>query len=511
MLAELDAYAAERAARYGIVGASWAVVAGGEVAGAGAYGLRESGGAASVTPDTRFMIGSVTKSMTSFMAATVIDDGLASWDTLLASLIPGFALADPALSARVTLADSFCACTGIPRDDFPLVLSPSTTPADMLGLLAAIDPVAPLGEAFNYSNQLYGAGGFAATMAAGGTLPTLARDYDLAMRDRVLGPVGMSSSSFRLEDVLASGNYASPHTADLLGQPIPVSVLAEDHFIGAIAPAGALWSTAPDMARYLATQLADGVAPGGARVVSAENLAVTHQQRIAMGPEFAAAMPPLIANAYGGYALGWGIGAWNGLPLMSHAGGTLGFTSQAAMLPDADAAIMILTNGGPNAGMFNLAVQFRFFELLYGVESSAPLFDALVGISDAGAESIAAAVAAAPSADPAAFAPFAGAWTNPETGLLRIVIEDGVPFAIAGGHRTRLLPLPAALDPAPPAATPAADASDAAAETRYLFLDAPLASPSIVLALATSQDGSSVTLNFPGDPPVTYEYTRAAE
>jgi CubicO group peptidase (beta-lactamase class C family) len=120
------------------------------------FGVRALGGTALVTPDTRFMIGSVTKSMTSLMAATVVDDGWLSWDTPLRDLLPDFRLADPTLTDQVTLADSFCACTGIPRHDMPLIFDPDAfTPPQLVASLANIAPTAKLGEKYQYSNQLY--------------------------------------------------------------------------------------------------------------------------------------------------------------------------------------------------------------------------------------------------------------------------------------------------------------------------------------------------------------------
>ena len=53
-----------------------------------------------MTPDTLLMIGSVTKPMTSTLAATLVDDGRLRWDTPLVELLPGFATADPALTAK---------------------------------------------------------------------------------------------------------------------------------------------------------------------------------------------------------------------------------------------------------------------------------------------------------------------------------------------------------------------------------------------------------------------------
>ena len=67
-------------------------------------------------------------------------------------------------------------------------------------------------------------------------------------------------------------------------------------------PAGALWSSAREMARYVQTELAGGVAPGGARVVSAEGLEATWAPGVAVPnlyggpPEMAATMLALRAR-----------------------------------------------------------------------------------------------------------------------------------------------------------------------------------------------------------------------
>ena len=41
-----------------------------------------------MTPDTRMMIGSTGKSLTTMMMATLVDDGLMTWDTPVVDLYP---------------------------------------------------------------------------------------------------------------------------------------------------------------------------------------------------------------------------------------------------------------------------------------------------------------------------------------------------------------------------------------------------------------------------------------
>ena len=110
-----ETYVADAISRFGVPGASVAVVQAGEVVYSQGFGVKALGGVDPVTADSLMMIGSVNKSMTATMAATVVDDGWLSWDTPLVELLPGFAVADPQLTPRLTVADAFCACTGLPR------------------------------------------------------------------------------------------------------------------------------------------------------------------------------------------------------------------------------------------------------------------------------------------------------------------------------------------------------------------------------------------------------------
>ena len=145
--AAFEAYVAEAINRLGVAGASVAVVQGGEVVYAQGFGVRALGGTDPVTPDTLMMIGSVTKSMTSTMAATVVDDGWLSWDTPLVELLPDFAVADPQLTPRLTLADAFCACTGLPRRDLELMFHfNDLTPDRLIAQVAELPLTAPYGE-----------------------------------------------------------------------------------------------------------------------------------------------------------------------------------------------------------------------------------------------------------------------------------------------------------------------------------------------------------------------------
>ena len=172
-LATFEAYVAAKLAEIHVPGAAVAVVQGGEVAFLQGFGVRELGRPAPVTADTLLRIGSVTKSFSSLLAATLVDAGRLSWETPLVDLLPTFAVADPDLTPRLTVRDAFCACTGLPRRDLEFIFNAhALTPERLIADMAQLPLTAPFGEKYQYSNQMVAAGGFAAAVADGGSPTT---------------------------------------------------------------------------------------------------------------------------------------------------------------------------------------------------------------------------------------------------------------------------------------------------------------------------------------------------
>src|SRR5688572_4358237 len=102
MLADLDAYAVDALHRFGIPGASVAIVQGGRTVHARGFGVAELGGGQAVSADTLFLIGSIGKGMTAQLIGTLVDDGVLTWDPRIVDVLPQFAMSNPASTETVT-------------------------------------------------------------------------------------------------------------------------------------------------------------------------------------------------------------------------------------------------------------------------------------------------------------------------------------------------------------------------------------------------------------------------
>ncbi|WP_170971993.1 serine hydrolase [Rhodobacter sp. SY28-1] len=347
-LAALGSYVEENRVLFDVPGAVVAVVQDGEVLLVQGFGLRSAGGTELVTPDTRMMIGSVGKSMTTLLMAGLVEEGLLDWNQPVQDILPDFAVADPELSKTITVENLVCACSGVPRRDMEFLFNARELDAEaVIASLASFEFFTAFGEAFQYSNQLVATGGWVAAAAAGSRWGDLDDGYATALAKRVFEPLGMTRSTLDFDEVQADGDYAVPHAPHGSGQRRGLKVQTEAALLP-VAPAGAHWSTGADMARYLQALLAVGTADG---LIAPESFAHL-------------TTPQVPVSASMSYGLGWFVETWRGQRLIHHGGNTFGFTSELAFLPEAGAGIVILTNAG-RANDFVRAVRTRFLEILF--------------------------------------------------------------------------------------------------------------------------------------------------
>jgi CubicO group peptidase (beta-lactamase class C family) len=310
-------------------------------------GVRTLGQKDPITPDTLFLMGSIGKSMTTMMEATLVDAGKLRWDTPVTELLPSFALADEALTHRLVMWNMSCACTGVPSRDYEFVLFVHMTPEQRIASMRPIRPTTGFGETFQYSSLMVAAGGFAAAHAYAPDR-SLGDAFEAAMRRNVLDPIGMKSSTLDF-DAVRRADHATPHASTVEGATMPVPIAYEN--FARRDPAGGVWSSVRDMERYVMTELAKGVSPDGKRVVSEANLLERRKPRVRVDEDTS-------------YGLGLNVGTYRDLPMIGHSGGTVGFRTTMFLLPAQGVAVVALTNTSTGDG-FTQAFERKVMEVLF--------------------------------------------------------------------------------------------------------------------------------------------------
>jgi hypothetical protein len=229
----------------------------------------------------------------------------------------------------------------------------------------------------------------------------------------------MTSSTFSFNTAQANPNHATPHGGRRTASS-SISLRLEQP-LQPVAPASRPWSNVQDLARYLITQMSQGVAPDGTRMVSADNLKLTRQPQVER-PQ------PVVRP-------GWGGGLQRGTPAQSH-GGTNGFTSNLTFLPNANLGVAILSNAQDN-NIFIAAVLTRMLELAYGLPMEAD-----AGLAKRSAEAKQALrdqlAKLPPDLDRDAVAPYQGVYTNSSLGEVTLALQDEKFVLDAGTFNTEL-------------------------------------------------------------------------
>ena len=223
-------------------GAVLGVIVDGELVWVKAAGVREKTNDAPVTPDTVFRIASMTKSFTAMAILKLRDDGKLSLDDPVAKYVPEFAnLPYPTSDSQViTIRHLLTHSEGFPEDnpwgDRQLAQSDATLREWLRdGIPFSTSP----GTAFEYSNYGFAILGEIVAKASG-------RPYADYVRDNILRPLGMNSSTFEMSAVPRDRIALGYRREDNTYKPEPI--LAHGSF-GAM---GGLWTSAPDLARYVA-------------------------------------------------------------------------------------------------------------------------------------------------------------------------------------------------------------------------------------------------------------------
>ncbi len=351
---------AELADRYKVPGAALGIAVGEETLEL-AHGVVNVDTAVDVTADTLFQIGSITKVWTASVVLALADAGKLDLDEPVVTYLPELTLADPDLSAQVTMRHLLTHTSGIDGDFFEDTGRGDECLERYVAALATLPPNHPLGATWSYCNA-----GF---VIAGRVIEKLTgQGWDAAMKDLLYTPLGLGHTvTLPEEALLYRAAVGHVHEGDEEPRRAPVWVLPR-----ALGPAGVIASTVDDVLAFARMHLRGGISADGTRVLAEATVRAMQQEEVRL-PD-----PYSIADSWG---LGWFRLDWNGTRLIGHDGNTIGQSAYLRVLPDHDVAVTVLTNGGHTRDLYETLVREVIREVT-GVEMSEPLAPAPDAVGD---------------------------------------------------------------------------------------------------------------------------------
>jgi CubicO group peptidase (beta-lactamase class C family) len=416
---DLDSYVARVMKAFDVPGLSVGIVKDGKVVVVKGYGVRKLGETTPVDENTLFGIGSNTKAFTSAALATLVDEGKLSWDDPVYQRLPGFQMYDPYVSHEMTIRDLLTHRSGMGLGEGDLLFWPHTTftREEIIYRLRFMKPASSFRSHYAYDNLLY--------MTAGQIIPAVTgKSWDDYVRERILKPLGMTTTNLSTTAFKPGDDYAFPHSK-VDGKLQLVQFQDLDN----AGPAGAINSSASEMAKWLLLQLNHGkFLDRDAHLFSErQSREMWSAQTILPAGETLGPLAPL-STRFAAYGLGWLLRDYRGRKLVGHTGGVLGFVSRVMLVPEENLGVVILTNA-EEAGAFD-SILFHLFDAYFHLPPTdwIAAFKAQDVQDEKDAAEIMKKQSAGRAADSKPSLPlekYAGTYTDPWYGPATIRIEKG--------------------------------------------------------------------------------------
>lgn len=326
---QIDAYVSDQMRDARMPGVSLAIIEDGVTAHSAGFGTNGHG--TSITPETPFWIGSNTKSVTALAVMQLVEAGSLELDAPVQEYLPDFGVADAAASAQITVRHLLNQTSGISRTDglrAVVATDADDTVDTVVAGMADLELNRPVGERFEYANLNSVVLGAVVEQVTG-------QSWQEYVQTEIFGPLEMTNT-FTDKAAADSAGLTATHRS-FLGFPVET----DGQHLRGLAPSGYVYSSAGDMARYLA-MYGNGGALDGVRVLSAGGI---DQMLSPATPERTFALQSQQFTAQ--YGAGWFVGPFGTAgDARWHQGSLPHFATWMILLPDSDQAVIVMINSG---------------------------------------------------------------------------------------------------------------------------------------------------------------------
>ncbi|MHA7271695.1 serine hydrolase domain-containing protein [Arthrobacter sp. HLT1-20] len=274
----------------------------------------------SVTTDTLFQIGSISKTWTATLIMQLVAEGKLELDAPIRDVLPDFRLADESAAATITMRHILTHTSGIDGDLFTDTGRGDDCVEKYVATLSTAAQIFTPGLTWSYCNT-----GF---VVAGRVVEVLrGMSWDAALKEYIYGPLNLKAS-MTLPEQTSLYSFAVGHNG--LGAASQVT----DVFLlpRSVGPAGLVTTSTNDILTYAHSFLPEG--PG---------LMPDAQRSEMLRSQVAMSHATTLADEW---ALAWCRQDWGGVPTINHDGATIGQKSYLRLFPDQGIILSLFANGG---------------------------------------------------------------------------------------------------------------------------------------------------------------------
>ena len=276
-----------------------------------------------VTPQTPFLIGSVTKSFTALAIMQLSEAGRVDLDAPVQRYLPWWQVADPDASTKITVRHLLYQVSGLSKATGNAYATSGDTHdsalEDRVRALSDAELTQPVGTTWQYSNANYWTLGMIVQAVSG-------QSYETYIQQHIFDPLQMGNSYTSQTEAAANG-LPTGHRY-WYGFPV-ASELPFDR--GGLGSQG-ISASAQDMAGYLSLYLNQG-RHGTSALVSPAGAAELQRAGVPTGLEGVS------------YAMGWDVGQIHGTTAISHDGSGFDSHANVVLIPDRGWGVVVMENG----------------------------------------------------------------------------------------------------------------------------------------------------------------------
>ncbi len=305
-------------AEKGVPGAVVGILHEGETRAAG-FGVTNADHPLSVTDETLFQIGSITKTFTATAIMRLVEMGKLELDATVRTYVPQFKVSDATASSQATIRHILTHMGGWFGDFFHDTGAGDDAALKYVADMAGLEQLTPLDAVWSYNNAGFYLAGHVIEVVTG-------KRYQAALKELVLEPLGLDHSFLDPGDVMTFRFAVGHHVTDQgaqVARPWPLPRAAY--------PAGGITCSVHDLLCYARFHLGDGATEDGTRLLTPESVSLMQTPQATIWKDATC-------------GLAWFLDVVDGTRQVMHGGGTTGQVSLLTLLPEHRFAVAVLTN-----------------------------------------------------------------------------------------------------------------------------------------------------------------------